>query len=40
VATAQWLQQALGATIAFWTHDQRQAAAALCRGLSVEGVTI
>ena len=37
VATAQWLQRELDAPLEFWTHDRRQAAAALCRALAVHG---
>jgi len=39
VATAQVLAQAATAeTLSFWTHDDRQATAALARGLNVRGV--
>jgi predicted nucleic acid-binding protein len=39
VATAQLLvEEALGEPLEFWTHDARQATAALSRGLSVCGV--
>lgn len=39
VATAEVLQhEAEGETIEFWTHDDRQAAAALSRGLNVFGI--
>jgi predicted nucleic acid-binding protein len=40
VATAQWLQAELGEAIQFWTHDRRQAAAALCRALDVRGMAL
>ncbi|MBI2059881.1 MAG: type II toxin-antitoxin system VapC family toxin [Nitrospirae bacterium] len=40
VATAQWLQRELGEDLRFWTHDRRQAIAALARGLNVEGVSV
>lgn len=39
VATAQWLLPQVGG-IAFWTHDHRQALAALSRGLDVAGITV
>lgn len=38
VGTAEWLQSELGRPIDFWTHDGRQARAALCRALVVRGV--
>lgn len=37
VATAQWLAGQVG-ELEFWTHDDRQATAALARGLDVRGV--
>jgi hypothetical protein len=38
VATAEVLaNEAKGETVEFWTHDSRQATAALSRGLSVRG---
>ena len=36
VATAQWLAGRVG-ELEFWTHDERQATAALARGLDVHG---
>ena len=39
VATAEILIAAAGEPLEFWTHDERQATAALSRGLSVHGVT-
>jgi len=39
VATAEVIAfEAKIATLEFWTHDNRQATAALCRGLTVRGV--
>lgn len=38
VATAELLAQATGEPVEFWTHDERQATAALSRGLTVRGV--
>src|SRR5262245_35867066 len=39
VATAEGLaEQAEGETVEFWTHDERQAIAALSRGLTVYGI--
>lgn len=39
VATAEvLLEEAAGEPLEFWTHDARQATAALSRGLSVRGV--
>lgn len=38
VATAEILREASGEAIEFWTHDDRQATAALSRGLLVRGV--
>jgi predicted nucleic acid-binding protein len=38
VATAQWLLKELGSAPPFWTHDRRQANAALSRALDVRGV--
>ncbi len=41
VATAEVLAaEAQGEPVEFWTHDERQAAAALSRGLTVRGVRI
>lgn len=40
VATAEWLQTEVGATLAFWTHDAQQARAALCRALEVRGADV
>jgi predicted nucleic acid-binding protein len=41
VATAEVLAaEAAGETLEFWTHDDRQATAALSRGLTVKGTTI
>jgi predicted nucleic acid-binding protein len=40
VATAQWLERELEHPVTLWTHDRRQAEAALCRGLHVEGVEV
>jgi len=40
VATAEVLQvEARGEVLEFWTHDHRQATAALSRGLNVRGTT-
>jgi hypothetical protein len=40
VATAEILQrEAVGEPLEFWTHDERQAIAALSRGLTVRGVS-
>ena len=36
VATAQWLSTRVG-ELEFWTHDERQATAAIARGLDVRG---
>jgi predicted nucleic acid-binding protein len=36
VATAQWLSGRVGG-LEFWTHDERQAIAAMSRGLEVRG---
>lgn len=39
VATAEWLGvESGGEEVEFWTHDDRQATAALSRGLTVRGV--
>lgn len=39
VATAEVIAfEAKVGTLEFWTHDNRQATAALCRGLTVRGV--
>lgn len=38
VATAGLIAQKSGEPLEFWTHDERQATAALSRGLSVRGV--
>ena len=39
VATAEVLRaEAAGETLEFWTHDDRQANAALSRGLTVRGI--
>ena len=38
VATAEVLMEASGEPLEFWTHDDRQAMAALSRGLVVRGV--
>ena len=39
VATAGALAtEAAGEPLEFWTHDERQGTAALCRGLTVRGV--
>jgi hypothetical protein len=41
VATAETLAAEAGnEPVEFWTHDERQAAAALSRGLTVHGVTL
>ena len=40
VATAQWLERETGTPVDFWTHDHRQAIAALCRALRVSGVEV
>jgi uncharacterized protein len=41
VATAEILAlEAEGETLEFWTHDERQATAALSRGLNVHGVQL
>jgi predicted nucleic acid-binding protein len=41
VATAETLAaEADGEPVEFWTHDERQAAAALSRGLTVHGLTL
>jgi len=39
VATAEILAAATDEPLEFWTHDDRQATAALSRGLTVRGVT-
>lgn len=39
VVTAEILAAESGEPLEFWTHDDRQATAALSRGLSVRGVT-
>ena len=38
VATAEVLVEAAGESLEFWTHDARQATAALSRGLTVRGI--
>lgn len=38
VATAEMLAAEAGEPVEFWTHDDRQATAALSRGLTVRGV--
>jgi hypothetical protein len=38
VATAEVLAAEAGEPLEFWTHDQRQAIAALSRGIAVRGV--
>lgn len=38
VATAEILMRAADEPLEFWTHDDRQAAAALSRGVNVRGV--
>lgn len=38
VATAEILMSEAGEPLEFWTHDERQATAALSRGLTVRGV--
>ncbi len=38
VATAELLAAADGEPLEFWTHDERQATAAISRGLTVRGV--
>ena len=41
VATAETLAaEAAGETLEFWTHDDRQATAALSRGLTVRGLSL
>lgn len=40
VGSAQWIERELGSRVAFWTHDRRQAIAALSRGLTIRGVEI
>ena len=40
VASAQWLREETGEDLEFWTHDRRQATAALCRALDVRGVEV
>jgi predicted nucleic acid-binding protein len=40
VATAQWFEREMGTALEFWTHDRRQAQAALCRALAVRGVEV
>jgi predicted nucleic acid-binding protein len=38
VATASWIAAESSEPLEFWTHDDRQATAALSRGLDVRGV--
>lgn len=38
VATAEILRADSGETLEFWTHDERQATAALSRGIPVRGI--
>ena len=39
VATGELLRaEAEGESLEFWTHDERQATAALSRGLTVQGI--
>lgn len=40
VATAEVLSTAAGEPVEFWTHDERQAVAALSRGIAVLGVEL
>lgn len=39
VATAEILAEEAGVPAEFWTHDDRQATAALSRGLTVQGIS-
>ena len=38
VGSAEWLQNELGHHVQFWTHDNRQSQAAMCRRLNVFGL--